>query len=217
MHNLIKLIFTVIVIGSVVSSCQKEDTNNNDWLKEQQRLDSLNRVRIEKTLIEQAPLLKDFAENNMPDAELDDSTGIWYKIHDAGIEDSFDYRIISTPSGLAVSPQYTEVKYTGTLIKTGGEFEKTAEDETAIFPIGSLIPAWYMAFWPKSLEYNLRDYVLGGFTTKGLKTGAIIEIAAPSPYCYDNVEQKNKDGEITIPADSPLHFYIEVVDIRETE
>jgi|SRR5690606_1818049 len=215
MQNLFKLVLAIIIIGAVVSSCQKEDANNDDWLKEQQRQDSLNRVRIEKTLIEQAPLLKDFAEDNMPGAVLDDSTGIWYKIHNPGIEDSFDYRIVSTSRGLAISPQYTEVKYKGTLIKTGSVFEETDEDKTAIFSIGSLIPPWYLAFWPESLEYNLREYEIGGFTPKGLKTGAVIEIAAPSPYCYDNKEQKNKDGEITIPSDSPLHFYIEVVDVRD--
>src|SRR5690606_20695395 len=202
-------IFAVIFMSIGVSSCQKQDPfNNEDWLKEQRRQDSLNRDRIEKLLIEQAPLLKDFAEKNMPGAMLDDSTGIWYKIHNAGIEDSFDYRIISTSNGLAIYPRYTEVKYKGTLVKTGNVFEETAEDKTEVFSIGSLIPPWYLAFWPESLEYNLRDYEIGGFTPKGLKKGAIVELAAPSPYCYDNTERKNKDGEVTIPADSPLHFYI---------
>lgn len=218
MNNIVRIVFAVIITSVVVSSCQKQDAyNNDDWLKEQRKQDSLNRVRIEKTLIEQAPLLKDFAEKAMPGAVLDDSTGIWYKIHDAGIEDSFDYRIVSTSNGLAISPRYTEVKYKGTLIKTESVFEETAEDKTAVFSIGSLIPPWYLALWPESLEYNLRNYEIGGFTPKGLKKGAIIELAAPSPYCYDNREQKNKDGEVTIPADSPLHFYIEVVDIRDTK
>lgn len=217
--NLLKLLFALVVTIIAVSSCQKNDPYNDDeWQKEQRRLDSLNRVRIEKLLEEQAPILKQYAEENMPGAVLDDSTGIWYKIHNSEDEESIRYRLVPVSGGLAISPRYTEVKYTGRLLDDAGTiFDKTEEDKTAVFDIGSLIPAWYLTFWPKEIEYNLRNYVIGGFTPQGLNKGISVEILTPSPYAYDNRERKNEAGEVIIPADSPLHFHIEVVDLRDQE
>ena len=95
--------------------------------------------------------------------------------------------------------------------------EGDSEKETFSSPLGGLILAWNYAFYPKTINQNVRDYEIGGLTEKGLQKGAIIEFVTPSPWAYDNSEQKNKNGEVTIPANSPLHFKIEVVDIKDTK
>src|SRR5690606_9525289 len=194
------------------------DDNGSDWADEQRRRDSINNARIEALLDEQAPILKDFAEEHIPDAILDDSTGIWFKIHEPGEEGSYSKWLVpGSMGGLALARPTVEVKYTGKLLN-GDVFDETSaddpEDKTRSFQLGGLIPAWDISFYPKEVRLNGNDYKIGGLTEKGLQKGAIIELVAPSPYCYDNREQKNKDGEVTIPANSPLHFYIEVVNIK---
>ncbi|PRD51339.1 FKBP-type peptidyl-prolyl cis-trans isomerase [Sphingobacterium gobiense] len=225
MNNLSKLFFFFVLATVSITSCSKSDDNNNDLADEQRRRDSLNRVRIEALLEEQAPILKNFAEEHIPGAVLDDSTGIWFKIHTPGEEGSYtSWLVPGSMGGLALARPTVEVKYAGKLLN-GNVFDKTSEDDpkdqTRSFQIGNdnmgggLIPAWNLAFYPKEVRLNGRDYKVGGLTENGLQKGAVIELVAPSPYCYDNREQKDKDGKVTIPPDSPLHFYIEVVDIKD--
>lgn len=216
MNNLSKFFFLFVLATVTITSCSKSDDNNDDWADEQRRI---NRARIEALLKEQAPILKDFAEEHIPGATLDDSTGIWFKIHELGEDGSYTYRLVpSSMGGLALINPTVEVKYVGRLLD-GDVFDETSEDDTEddtrSFQLGGLIPAWNLAFYPKKIRQDARDFEIGGLTEKGLQKGAIIEFVAPSPYCYDNKEQKNKEGEVTIPADSPLHFYIEVVDITD--
>ena len=219
MSNLTKLFFLCALATISITSCSKSDDNGPDWADEQRRRDSINNARIEALLKEQAPILKDFAEEHIPGAILDDSTGIWFKILEPGEEESYTYRLVpGSMGGLALANPTVEVKYVGRLLN-GNIFDETSaddpKDQTRSFQLGGLIPAWNIAFYPKTINLNTRDYEIGGLTEKGLQKGTVIEFAAPSPYCYDNIE--NKDGEVTIPADSPLHFYIEVVDIRDTK
>ncbi|NGM66130.1 FKBP-type peptidyl-prolyl cis-trans isomerase [Sphingobacterium sp. SGR-19] len=223
MKNLSKFFFLFLLATISIMSCSKSDDNNTDWGEEQRRRDSLNRVRIEALLEEQAPELKAFAETNFgEDAQFDDSTGIWFKIHEPGEEGSYTRWLVPSSVGaLALARPTVEVKYSGKLLN-GEVFDETSandpKDKTRSFQIGTdgmgrgLIAAWNLAFYPKQVRLNGNDYNIGGLTEKGLQKGTVIEFAAPSPYCYDNIE--NKDGEVTIPADSPLHFYIEVVDIK---
>lgn len=224
MNNLSKLFFLFLLATVGMSSCSKSDNNQGDWAEEQRRQDSLNRIRVDALLEEQAPILKDFAEEHIPGAVLDDSTGIWFKVHEPGEEGSYSNWLVSgSMGGLTLARPTVTVKYTGKLLD-GKVFDETSaddpEDETRSFQIGSdrmgggLIIAWNLAFYPKKMHINEKDYEIGGLTEKGLQKGSIIEFVAPSPYGYDNIEQKNKEGEVTIPADSPLHFYIEVTDIK---
>jgi len=217
MKNLSKFFFLFVLATISITSCSKSEDNNDDWAEEQRRI---NRARIEALLKEQAPILEDFAKTHFgEDAQFDDSTGIWFKIHEPGEEGSYTYRVVpGSMGGLALINPNIEVKYSGRLL-SGDIFDETSEDDpeddTRSFQLGGLIPAWNLAFYPTKIRQDFRDFEIGGLTEKGLQKGAIIELAAPSPYCYDNTERKNKDGEVTIPADSPLHFYIEVVDIRD--
>ena len=200
MKKLIPLSLVLLVISFV--SCSKDEPDNGES----------NQERIERILAEQAPVLKKFAEEHIPGAELDTETGIWYKIQQAGTDGSVDYNLSKTNVGLIVAPPYAEVKYKGQLIDEAGTvFDETEEDKTAVINLNQVILAWTAAFWPTELEYNLDIYKLGGVTEKGLQKGAIIEFVAPSPYCYDNRTSAK------IPADSPLHFTIEVVDVRNTQ
>lgn len=220
MNNLLKLLFFFALVMVGVTSCSKSD-DNQDWRDEQRRLDSINNARIEALLKEQAPVLKAFAEEHIPGAVLDDSTGIWFKVHTPGTAGSYTRWLVPGSTGsLSLSRPTVEVKYTGKLLN-GDTFDQTStddpEDKTRSFPLGSVIAAWDIAFYPKEIRLNGEDYKIGGLTEKGLQKGAIIEFVAPSPYCYDRSTRKDKDGNITIPADSPLHFKIEVVDIKDTK
>lgn len=221
MNNLSKLLFFLVLAAAGITSCSKSDDNGTDWAEEQRRRDSINNARIEALLKEQAPILKDFAEERIPGAVLDDSTGIWFKIHEPGEDESYTYRLVpGSMGGLALANPTVKVKYIGKLLN-GNIFDETvegdSEKETFSSPLGGLILAWNYAFYPKTINQNVRDYEIGGLTEKGLQKGAIIEFVTPSPWAYDNSEQKNKNGEVTIPANSPLHFKIEVVDIKDTK
>ena len=221
MNNLSKLLFFFVLAAIGITSCSKSDDNGTDWAEEQRRRDSINNARIEALLKEQAPELKAFAETNFgEDAQFDDSTGIWFKVHEPGEEGTYTRWLVpGSMGGLTLASPTVEVKYVGKLMRTGEIFDQTPEDDpeddTRSFQLGGVIPAWNIAFYPKEVRLNGNDYKIGGLTEKGLQKGAIIEIVAPSPYCYDNTEQKDKEGKVTIPKDSPLHFYIEVVDIRD--
>lgn len=220
MHNLSKLFSLFVLATLLLTSCSKSD-DNQDWRDEQRRLDSINNARIEALLQKQAPILKAFAEEHIPGAVLDDSTGIWFKVHAPGTAGSYTRWLVPGSTGsLSLSRPTVEVKYTGKLLN-GDTFDQTStddpEDKTRSFPLGSVIAAWDIAFYPKEIRLNGEDYKIGGLTEKGLQKGAIIEFVAPSPYCYDRSTRKDKDGNITIPADSPLHFKIEVVDIKDTK
>lgn len=218
MNKLSKLLLLFVVAAVSVISCSKSDDNDADWAEEQRRRDSINNARIEALLEEQAPILEAFTEEHIPGAVLDDSTGIWFKIHEPGEDGSYTAWLApGSMGGLALARPTVEVKYIGKLL-TGDVFDETSaddpEDETRSFQIGNdnmgrgLIAAWNLAFYPKEVRLNGNDYKIGGLTEKGLQKGSIIEFVAPSPYCYDNAVSEN------IPADSPLHFYIEVVDIK---
>lgn len=215
MKNLSKLFFFFILAALSLTACNKTDYNDDDWAEEQRRLDSLDRLRVEALLEEQAPILASFVEENFPNDKewrLDDSTGIWFKVHEPGEAGSYTRWLVpGSMGGLALANPTIEVKYVGKLLN-GNIFDETSDDdpdkETLSSPLGGLITAWQNAFFPKEYNLNGNDYKIGGLTEKGLQKGAIIEFVAPSPYCYDNTESDD------IPADSPLHFYIEVVDIK---
>lgn len=218
MNNLPKVFFLFLIAAIAVTSCSKSDDNGVDWREEQRIRDSLNNARIEALLKAQAPLLESFVVEHFPGDEawvLDDSTGIWFKIHEPGEIGSYTYRVVpSATGGRVLAAPYVEVNYIGKLLN-GEIFDATSEEETRTFRLGNLIPAWNIAFYPAVIRQDAQDFKIGGLTERGLQKGTIIELVAPSPYGYDNLAQKDKDGKTTIPADSPLHFYIEVIDISD--
>ncbi|MDF2518325.1 MAG: hypothetical protein K0R59_3621 [Sphingobacterium sp.] len=157
-------------------------------------------------------LLKNYVDSKYPNAQYDSEKGIWYEILAEG-EGNYQYRIVDTLNAKLFKVQPT-VKYTGRLLN-GSIFDQTEADKTANFEIltntgyyypfdSSIIPAWTFAFAPKKIG----DVKLGGLTEKGLQKGSKIHIMVPSKWGYANRAMGK------IPANSPLDFVIEVVDIK---
>jgi len=156
--------------------------------------------------------LKNYVSQKYPDAQYNSETGIWYEILAEGTG-NYQYKIVDTLNAKAFKVNPT-VKYTGRLLN-GSIFDQTETDKTASFELltntgydypfeSTLIPAWTFAFAPKKIG----DVDLGGLTEKGLQKGSKIHIMAPSKFCYGN------RAVGPIPANSPLDFVIEVVDIK---
>lgn len=157
-------------------------------------------------------LLKNYVDNQFPDAQYDSETGIWYEILAQG-EGNYQYKIVDTLNGKFLKFTPT-VKYVGKLLN-GSIFDQTESDKTATFEIltntgyyypfeSTIIPAWTFAFAPKQIG----DLKLSGLTEKGLQKGTKIHIMAPSRWTYGNRAMGK------IPANSPLDFVIEVIDIK---
>jgi len=202
--------FFFLFLGAILilGACNK--TDNSDW-EEQARLDS---IRIEKAIAEQAPLLEAYVHdpaNEWHNPIFKEETGIWYEVLAEGDQDSYDYKL--NGNGGLVAPTI-EVKYKGELLN-GTVFDETDEESankktlTINLAQTRVIPAWQFALLPQSIYYNGQTYPLNGLTEKGLKKGSKIRFITPSPWGYDN---KPTDK---IPADSPLVFEIEVVNISD--
>lgn len=67
---------------------------------------------------------------------------------------------------------------------------------------------WFVSFFPKSIRWNSQDITTGGLTSKGLKTGSIIRVVAPSFFAFGG----RTVGDI--PANSPLVYRFEVLSIQ---
>jgi len=202
-----KLFF--LIFGAIIflGACNKD--NNDDWIREQARKDSIERARIDKVIAEQAPLLKAFVENpanNWNNPILDTASGIWYEILAPGDESSYTYK--SNSNGL-VAPSI-EAKYKGQLLN-GTVFDQTDESspnkKTAKFNLSQVIIAWRFAFFPQKIDQQ----VIGGLTERGLKKDSKIRFITPSPWGYDTAARDK------IPANSPLVFEIEVINISDSQ
>ncbi|GHE23844.1 FKBP-type peptidyl-prolyl cis-trans isomerase [Sphingobacterium griseoflavum] len=203
MKILIKLTFALIAIATFSSCSKNSDLDYQKVLEEQRIKDSINNARIEKILKEQAPTVKAFADQNMVDAKLDTATGIWFQVITEGDEASYTYKVLNNS---LIYPTIT-AKYKGTLLN-GTVFDQSEAGKDFTFPLMNVIGAWQLAFFPKAITFNGNTYKIGGLTTSGLKKGAKIKIVTPSPWAYDA-----RDSE-KIPANSPLYFELEVVDIK---
>ncbi len=196
MKNFKILLIALMAVVSV-SSCMKNDdpTPGIDYEKE--------RARIDSTLRKQKPIIAEWAQENFENPVYNDSLQMWYEVITPAIDESFKYVL----SGYSFVPVTATVKYQGHLLD-GTEFDKS--DETAmIIGRGQYVQAFERAFWPNKVTISGVDY-FPGLTPKGLQKGQKIRFVAPSPWCYDNVA-KGK-----VPADSPLVFTIEVVDLKSS-
>lgn len=204
MKKLFSILSFLFLATVFFTSCNKDDFDYEAAAKEQARQDSIERVRVDKLIQSQAASLKTFADNEMPGATLIDSLGIWFIIDNPGQEDSYTYSFNN--NGQIIAPTVS-VKYKGTLLN-GTIFDQTETDKTATFNLGGLIKAWQIAFLPKSITFNGTTYPIIGLTNTGLKKGSKIRFATSSPFGYD------QKSSAKIPANSPLYFEIEVVDIK---
>lgn len=145
----------------------------------------------------------DFSSN----VKLDENTGIWYDIIEPG-DNSYTFEF-DTIGGQVYLPQPdVRVNYTGKLLN-GTTFDSNQKADGFKFTLGdpSIINAWTIMFYPKEIS----DNPIGGVTTSGLTSGAIVHFVAPSPYCYQNIAQQN------IPANSPLDFTIKVLSVEDPD
>lgn len=204
MKNLFKAFLLLTISLAVLASCSKSDDYDYEKAQEQQRIqDSLNNVRVQKLLVEQAPELEKFAKEKFDSPILNDSSGIWYEVTEPGEGPLFQYIV----SNNGINAPTVTVKYKGTLLD-GTVFDETKDGKPAEFSLGGLIHAWQLAFLPEKIRYNGNDYPVNGLTKDGLRKGSKIRFVTPSPWAYDASTREK------IPANSPLYFEIEVIDIE---
>lgn len=192
--NLVRPLFFLTILSFLFVSCAKEEA----------MFDPIAQFELEK------PEIKAYANANYPDMEYSsDTTGIWYEVVNSGTPDSYEYKVVDTINyyGQAVKalrmPTIT-VKYVGKLIKDNSIFDSNQTEAGYTSKLNDLISAWQIAFVPKSVG----TFSYGGLTAKGLQKGSKIRIVTPSYYAYGN----RNSGKI--PANSPLFFEIEVIDIK---
>lgn len=164
-------------------------------LKTKDTYDAEAQMNIEK------PLIQSYVETNLPSATLDGNTGIWFEVLAAGDPESYEYKTIGV-GGPIEAPVIT-VKYTLRLLN-GTVVEEVDTEAGYTNSLAALMRAWHLAFLPS--EINGEE--TSGLTASGLKKGSKIRFVTPSFWAYQN----NASG--SIPANSPLDFYIEVLKIE---
>lgn len=192
------LLMTIALVSLFFASCMKDDDSPVFDEYAQYKADSI--------------ALRGYVAKNFPEAVYHNETGIWYEILTEGQGD-YEYKIVDTLNGKFLK-FFPAVKYVGKLLN-GTTFDQTDAGKIDTFEIrtntayqypfaSSIIPAWTFAFAPEKIG----EVKLGGLTEKGLQKGSKVHIMAPSRYGYGN------RAVGPIPANSPLDFVIEVVDIK---
>ena len=193
--NFLRPIFYLTILSFLFLSCAKEEM-----------FDPIAQFETEK------PIIKSYANTNYPNMVYsNDETGIWYEIVEQGDDNSYEYKTIDVVNNYGQTVKTVQVptitvRYTGKLISNNIVFDSNLDkSEPLVSKLNQLIPAWYFSFIPKSIESS----EFGGLTARGLKKGSIIRIITPSYYAYGNTSRGS------IPANSPLFFEIEVIDIKD--
>ncbi|MEC3880497.1 FKBP-type peptidyl-prolyl cis-trans isomerase [Parapedobacter sp. 10938] len=151
------------------------------------------------------PVIEEYVLANMPGAMEHEETGVWYEIVEPGEPGSFNYKT-TYPN--------VYVNYVGELLD-GTEFDSDDSESGAKLPLGNMIGAWQLVFFPTEIRYDENGELLpetfkfGGLLPDGLQKGAKIRFVTPSFFAYA------QQGRGTIKPNSPLYFEIEVVDIED--
>lgn len=184
----------LLFIGFIFVACNKEDVDVYDR---------------QAVLEREAPVLSSYiTDQGLSDsAVLHQETGIWYVLENPG-EGDFNYLDSTSAERAQLVNAHILVKYTGKLLDGTVFDEKTSIDTTQLeneySQLGNEISAWGFAFYPQKIG----QYEIGGILANGLQKGAKIRIITPSVWAYEN----RINGQV--PANSPLDFEIEVVDIK---
>lgn len=182
------LLLIVFMIVGGFSACMKDS----------EPYDAQLQYGIDKELIET------YNAANFPDATLHevDGFGFWYQVIEPGVPGDYEYKIVEDGATPYIEAPLVQVKYTGKLLD-GTIFDKNDDEEGVELPLNGLIPAWRIMFLPRTL--NGED--IGGVLPYGLHPGAKVRFVTPSIFGYANTSQG------TIPANSPLDFTVEVLDV----
>ncbi len=189
MKKLGLLLVGFIAVGSF-SACMKETEPYNAELQYEK----------DKQLIEA------YNEQNFPNAifhEVEEGFGIWYEVLELGVPGDYQYRFVGEGSSAYLEAPIVKVKYTGKLLN-GTVFDSRETNEGLEMSLAGTIAAWRIMFLPRTIDGES----IGGVLPNGLHPGARVRFVAPSIYGYAN------EARGTIPANSPLEFTIEVLDVR---
>ena len=193
----INFLIIALIAGIAFTGCLKD--NDIEPYDFQKHLDL--EVSVLKEYVEKTPELEG--------AVMHEGTGIWYKIIEPGLQDkeSADFYKYNFNSNNEIEAPRIRVNYDGKLVSTGTSFEEKDMATGQYWSLAGVIGGWQVAFLPKELKDNNDKIVKTGLTELGLQKGAKIRIVIPSPYGYQNQTQPD------IPANSPLDFYIEVLEV----
>jgi FKBP-type peptidyl-prolyl cis-trans isomerase FkpA len=186
MKNLVFPLFVVVLV-TLMSSC----------IKKPEAYDAIAQYEIEK------PIIEEYVKTNYPTATFHLESGIWYVLEEVGQDDSYTYKFINAAG--AIEAPIINVNYKGKLLN-GTVFDEHSSISGLEFRLDRMIEAWQRAFIPSVIA----DTKTIGLTAKGLKKNSKMTIITPSIWGYRNI----KVGEI--PANSPLVFEIDVVNIKPT-
>ena len=196
MFKKINFLIFGLVVAIGFSACMKDDIEVYDF---------------EKFLQIEAPVIEAYVKSvpELQGAVRDSATGIWFKVIDEGLQDKEDLEYYGYNINNSNRLEYPSIraKYTGKLVESGAVFQES--EIKTLTSLVSLLSAWQIAFFPKNvLDKQGKPNFVGGLTEKGLQKGSKIRIVLPSPYGYQSQAQQS------IPANSPLDFYIEVLEVR---
>lgn len=187
-------IFTFFSALFILSSCSKDDSVIFD---------------PEAQFQSEKPIIENYVKANYPSMQYSsDTTGMWFEVIEPGIAGSYEYKLVDTiignTQGKIVRPPQITVRYTGKLLTSSIPFDSNTSEAGFTSKLNELIAAWQIAFQPKSIGSSS----IGGLTPKGLQKGSKIRFVTPSYYAYGSRALGS------IPANSPLYFEIEVLDIK---
>lgn len=205
MKNLIKVAALAVTGAVMFSSCMKEG----------EVFDPYEQLELER------PLIKEYVEENYPNAKEYEDTGIWYEIIEEGELGEHTYEVIDTLNYQWIAADLVW-SYKGKLVEDGSVFDETKNPSVGdTIPVAmnlytgdaTLIHGVLQGLFPKEIkvteggEEKTRE--LGYFFEEGAQPGAHFRIIMPSLYGYGN----QATGKI--PANSPLDFEIKILDLEE--
>lgn len=143
---------------------------------------------------------------NFPGAifhEVEDGIGLWYQVETNGTPGDYQYKLVGEGNNRLIEAPIVKVRYVGKLLD-GTVFDKNETESGVELPLAGTITAWRIMFLPRMIDGEQ----IGGALSTGLHPGAKVRFVAPSIFGYANSAQG------AIPANSPLEFTIEVLDVR---
>lgn len=204
MKNFNFFLIVAVIIGIGFTACSK----NNAKPYDAQKYFDLEAPILEAYADSVAEALSTELESEL-EAKLDKETGLWYILIEEGISDpeDEDYYKYNINSNNQIEVPRFSAEYVGRLVYSGAVFQEKGLTKELLT---SVMPAWQAAFLPKLIENEdgeEKETFGLGITEHGLQKGAKIRLIVPSPLGYQDQTQPS------IPANSPLDFYIEVTEV----